>query len=338
MQLSIACFGLKIVISSCYYSYVGIGISQPGWDEMKFDSPTKFLPENIKAAMETSVPEQRPATAICIFNFESSNIAVDAISSYVFSCSDVQIHTIVDRDLPDWVNDTSDVIIASYSGDSPEIDEIYAQAKTKGCRIHCITSGGNLKRLCEEDGNNLMLMPSGLASYNATGYEMGILVNLFEAMGIKGIKAAMERALPNIIGYRDGIWGSEDAWKLAVQINGRIPVIYCTGELRAVHKRWKMLINQVIGKLAFSGELPEFDHNEIVSWTEDRSSSEFVILIFKIKSGSELLDHIVSTVTDLLPEYGLDVKVIDLEGEVMERCICGIILADAVINCMKEAE
>ncbi len=305
---------------------------------MKFNSPTKFLPENIRSAMETPVPKQRPATAICIFNFESSNIAVDAISSYVFSCSAVQIHTIVDRDLPDWVGETSDVVIASYSGDSPEIDEIYAQAKAKGCRIHCITSGGNLKRLCEVDGNNLMLMPSGLSNTDATGYEMGILVNLFEAMGIEGIKDSMLKVLPNLIAYRDEVWGSEDAWKLAVKINGRIPVIYCTGELRAVHKRWKMLINQVIGKLAFSGELPEFDHNEIVSWTEDRNNSEFVVLIFRIKTGSDLLDHIVSTVTQLLPEYGLDVEVVDLDGDVMERSIRGIILADAVINCLKEAE
>ena len=108
--------------------------------------------------------------------------------------------------------------------------------------------------------------------------------------------------------------------------------------MRAVHKRWKMLINQVIGKLAFSGELPEFDHNEIVSWTEDRNNREFMILMFRIRTDSELLNKIEDTVTGLLPEYKLNIKVIDLEGELMERAIKGIILADAVVGCMMEGE
>ena len=211
------------------------------------DGPGRSLPEHIRESLGYEVSAKARATRICLFNFEASNIAADAVSSYVFSRSNVQVHTIVDRVVPAWVDKDSDVIIMSYSGNSPEIDHIYADAKGKGARIHCITSGGGLAEISGDD--DLILIPKGLNNFDATGYEIGVLVNLYDAMGIGGIRDAMETAIPRLMEYRDEIWNSKTAWKLSVKLSGRIPVIYSVGELRAVHKRWKMLINQVIGSV-----------------------------------------------------------------------------------------
>ena len=302
------------------------------------EGPTRFLPEHIRDSLDSEIPAQRPAHNICLYNFEASNIAADVVSSYIFENHPVQVHTIVDRMVPAWVNDSVDVVIMSYTGNSPEVDEVYTVAKQRTSRIHCITSGGRLKELCEKGGDQLLLVPQGLSNSDATGYEIGILANLYESMGIQGIREALEDSLPRIMEYRDSVWDSEYAEHIASFIGGRIPVIYCIGELRAVHKRWKMLINQVLGRLAFSGELPEFDHNEIVSWTEDKDSRDFVILLFRTQTESELLDKIVGTVTELLPEYDLNIEIIGLEGRLMERGIKGIILADAVISRMEEVQ
>jgi glucose/mannose-6-phosphate isomerase len=228
----------------------------------------RSLPENIREALGMAVAKQEPANTICLYNFEESNVASDSISSFVFERTSIQIHTIVDRIVPAWADGSVDVIIMSYSGDSQEIDEVFSSARSRGCRIHCITSGGHLADLCRENGNHLLLVPGGLSNNDATGYEMGILINLYDAMGVQGIRDHMEKVLPRIVAYRDSVWDSEDVKKLAIQVKGKIPVIYCTGELRAVHKRWKMLINDEICRLAFSGEFPEFNHNELVSWTD----------------------------------------------------------------------
>jgi glucose/mannose-6-phosphate isomerase len=122
-------------------------------------------------------------------------------------------------------------------------------------------------------------VPEGLSAFEATGFEMGALVNLYDSIGVKGLKDTVKQMIPKLKQYRDEIWSSKDIWKLAMKVNGAIPVIYSSGELRAVHKRWKFLLNSVMGRLAFSGEIPEFDHNEIVSWTEDDDSKEFIIII-----------------------------------------------------------
>ena len=299
------------------------------------DAPTRLLPEHIKESLEHIIPAQRPARNICLYNFGSSNIAADVVSSYVFENSAVQVHTIVDNMIPAWVNDTVDVVIMSYSGNSQEIEEVYSGAKNRTSRIHCITSGGKLKELCLKGKDELILIPERLSDAEATGYEIGVLVNLYESLGIHGIRDTMLESLPRIEDYRNSIWDSDCARKLADSIGSRIPVIYCVGELRSVHKRWKMLINQVLGRLAFSGELPEFDHNEIVSWTEDKDSKDFTILMFKTETESAMLNRIVNTVTELLPEYDLNLEIIELNGKLMERGIKGIVLADAVISHME---
>jgi len=304
------------------------------------DAITRLLPEHIMEALEIDVPDQRPAETICLYNFEASNIAADTVSTYVFARTTTQVHTIVDRVVPAWVKEDVDVIIMSYSGNSPEIDEVYTGARMKGCRMHCITSGGHLKELCDRDHDvNLILIPEGMSNWDATGYEIGALVRLYEAMGISGIQKSVEDEMQSIKEYRDSIWDSEQVKRLALQIRGRIPVIYCTGELRAVHKRWKMLINDEIGSLAFSGEYPEFNHNELVSWTDrDSDTSDFIIIVFRIDTGSDLLNRILNTSTDLLREHRLKVRIIDVTGGLVERSIRGVIFADAVANYLMEAE
>ena len=239
----------------------------------------KTIPEDLEAQLSQEYGQIDGATSICIYNFEGSNVAADAVSAYVYSNSKLQIHTIVDKSVPEWIGPDVDVIIMSYSGSNRYLESIYGGLKFKGSRIHCITSGGKLAGLCKTNGDHLYLVPEGLSTFEATGFEMGALINLYDSLGVKGLKDAVREMIPGLKEYRDEIWGSRYAWKLAMKVNGAIPVIYSSGELRAVHKRWKFLLNGVTNKLAFSGEIPEFDHNEIVSWTEDSDAMEFIILI-----------------------------------------------------------
>lgn len=237
------------------------------------------IPEDIETQMMQDYGHIEGATSICIYNFEGSNFAADAISAYIYSNSKLQIHTIVDKSVPEWVGPETDVILMSYVGSNRYIESIYTGVKSRGSRIHCITSGGQLADFCKSNGDDLHLVPEGLSPFEATGFEMGALVNLYDSLGVEGLKDAVKEMIPRLKVYRNEIWGSEYVWKLAMKVNGAIPVIYSSGEMRAVHKRWKILLNDVTEKLAFSGELPEFDHNEIVSWTEDADNKEFIIII-----------------------------------------------------------
>ncbi len=239
----------------------------------------RTIPEDIEIQLSQDYARVEEATSVCIYNFEGSNVAADAISAYVYNNSNIQIHTIVDKSVPEWIGPEVDVIIMAYGGSNIYVESIFNCVKLKGSRVHCITSGGKLAELCKASGDDLHLVPEGLSAFEATGFEMGALVNLYDSIGVQGLKDAVIQMIPKLKQYRDEIWSSEEVWKLAMKVNGAIPVIYSSGELRAVHKRWKFLLNSVLGRLAFSGEIPEFDHNEIVSWTEDDDAKEFIILI-----------------------------------------------------------
>ena len=237
------------------------------------------MPEDIEIQLAQEYGHFQGAISICIYNFEGSNFAADAISAYIYSNSQLQIHTIVDKSVPEWIGPETDVILMSYAGFNRYIETIYKGVKARGSRIHCITSGGQLADFCKSNGDDLHLVPGGLSPFEATGFEMGALVNIYDSLGVEGIKDAVRAMIPRLKVYRNEIWGSDYVWKLAMKVNGAIPVIYSSGEMRAVHKRWKILLNNITEKLAFSGELPEFDHNEIVSWTEDADNKEFIIIV-----------------------------------------------------------
>ena len=54
---------------------------------------------------------------------------------------------------------------------------------------------------------------------------------------------------------------------LARGLHGTIPQIAGAGPTASVAYRWKTQINENADMPAFSGELPELDHNEIVGWS-----------------------------------------------------------------------
>jgi glucose/mannose-6-phosphate isomerase len=57
------------------------------------------------------------------------------------------------------------------------------------------------------------------------------------------------------------------AKSVARRINGTIPLIGGAGLTTPIAYRWKTQINENAKVHAFSHELPELDHNEIVGWT-----------------------------------------------------------------------
>jgi len=170
---------------------------------------TKNLPENIESQLGRNLKAREKACDIYIYNFEASNIAADVVSSYIFSRTKLQVHTIVDKSVPSWIRDGDDVIIMSYRGTNKYIATLYPELSRTGARIHCITSGGDLRDLCEEHGDDLLLMPSGLSVFEATGYEVAALTDLYESMGVEGLTDRMREIIPRLKAYRDEMWDSE---------------------------------------------------------------------------------------------------------------------------------
>ncbi|MBI3573307.1 MAG: SIS domain-containing protein [Candidatus Kerfeldbacteria bacterium] len=91
----------------------------------------------------------RRATAMAICGMGGSHLATDILSSVYAEKIPLPVQIVASYHLPHWVGRKTLVICSSYSGNTEETITTLHEAKKRGARIVCITSGGQLARLAE---------------------------------------------------------------------------------------------------------------------------------------------------------------------------------------------
>jgi glucose/mannose-6-phosphate isomerase len=144
----------------------------------------------------------------------------------------------------------------------------------------------------------------------------------------------MFNLLPNIVSFRNSITKDVDdneANTIAKAIYGKTPVIYSPVNMRSAALRWKMQINENSRMIAFYGTIPEFNHNEIMGWTFDRTSNEFIPIILRDHNSSDVLKCIAETLTDVLRSNGIKpYEIITRGSNDLENNLNMILLGDIV--------
>ena len=89
--------------------------------------------------------------------FDCDNIVLcgfggSAVSGYFaadccYTESRKYIHLLKYPELPNWVGPRTLAIVSSYSGNTAETLALYTQAKSKGCVVVAVTSGGKLRQV-----------------------------------------------------------------------------------------------------------------------------------------------------------------------------------------------
>jgi len=299
-----------------------------------FRDPTD-IPEQIEASLRfplTNVPRR---SKVCICGIGASAMAGEIMSDFADATSDVPISVVRGTELPKWVDSDTAAIVMSYGGNTIETLALYDKAMSRGCDIICITSGGELAGRAEANGHMLIRMPAGLTPRGALGYMLGFTASLFEEMGICAGRTELDTLLPSLKSFRDSIADEEaednEAMIIAAEIDGRIPVIYSLMNLRAAAIRWKMQINENSRTIAFCGTIPEFNHNEIIGWTEDSASDEFIPIILCDDDSTEVLKYMTETLSGVLQSSGIRPYEFKAKGSNdLEKNLMSIILGDFV--------
>ena len=298
-----------------------------------FADPTD-MPEQIEAALNIPIEGIKKRPKVCICGMGASAMAGEIMSDFADASSDVPISVVRGVELPKWVDGDTAVIAISYSGNTPETLRLYDQAASRGCDIICITSGGDLMERAAANNNILIRMPPGLIPRNALGYMLGSTASVFEVMGICASRTELKSLLPSLRSFRNNITKDENnnqALDIARAIFGKIPVIYSLVNLRAAAIRWKMQINENSRTIAFCGTIPEFNHNEIVGWTEDNASDEFIPIILCDDDSMDVLKYMTETLAGVLESNGVQPYEFKVKGSNdLEKNLVSIILGDIV--------
>ena len=291
------------------------------------------LPEQIEEALNSPLPPLPESKTVCICGMGASALAGDVVSDYADSTTGLPITVVRGIELPGWVGRETVVICVSYSGNTKEVLFAYDEARSRGCRVICITVGGELMQRCVSHKHTLIRMPSGLQSRWAFGYLLGYLSRAVEEMDICNAATALRNIQPELKKHRDKLMSDDNALvnSIAKALLHKIPVIYSLANMRSSAIRWKTQINENSKFISFCGSLPEFNHNEIVGWTSDEKNKIFMPVILYDDDASGVIKCMTDTSIDLLKDKKLKIVLYHVKGTCnLEKNLKCIILGDYV--------
>jgi glucose/mannose-6-phosphate isomerase len=173
-----------------------------------------------------------------------------------------------DYDLPAFASDAHTLVIASsYSGNTEETLSAFDQARSRGCQLIVLTTGGKLADRARELDLPMITIDYQSQPRAALGWSFAPLLNiasrlewmhdfkshLDEAVGVMKKQAEQFKAESPVM--------KNLAKREAGQLMGRMVFVFGAGTFVEVARRWKDQFNENAKHWAAFEALPEADHN-----------------------------------------------------------------------------
>jgi glucose/mannose-6-phosphate isomerase len=285
------------------------------------------LPEQCLDAWEKVQQLELPASygdvrSIAILGMGGSAIGGDLVRTLALAACPVPIAVVRDYDLPAWVDQHTLVIASSYSGNTEETLSGFDQARGRRCKLLAITTGGKLGMAAQAAAAPIFRVTYTSSPRAALGYSITPLVGILTRLGfLEDQSSAVTEAIQVMQAWQreiDYVVPTEHnaAKQMALQLHGRIVVVYGAGLLAEVARRWKGQANENAKNWSFYEVLPELNHNAVLGYEypEDLASRVVVVML------SSASDHprvaIRQRVTaELLEQEGVGLQRITARGE-----------------------
>jgi glucose/mannose-6-phosphate isomerase len=241
-----------------------------------------------------------------------------------------------DYGLPPWTTPDATVLCASYSGNTEETLAAYEAAGALGARRIVSTTGGKLAEAARADGVPVIPLPGGFQPRAAVAYS---LVVALEVAGVSGVAPQVHLEIDVAAAHAEMLvaeWGPEAdedtlAKALAHGLHGTIPQIAGSGLTAPIAYRWKTQINENVKQPAFSDELPELDHNEIVGWEAAAQLGRFSAVFLADSGLHPRIQQRIELTRGLIAAHAAATYRVESRGEHQtERLISLVLLGDLV--------
>ncbi len=242
-------------------------------DSQKMLEHINTLPDQLADAWELGntlpLPEVGGFNHVVIAGMGGSAIAGDMVAAYARLYSEVPVTVLRDYTLPKWKDIL--VICSSHSGNTEETLSVFDQAQKAGVPTLAVTTGGKLAQKAEAGDISLWTFEDDFQPRAAVGYSFGLLfaaltrLGMFDAetageeikAAVLGMQTQQENLLPEVNDPHN------PAKRLAGQFIGMWVVLFGSGFLAPIARRWKTQINEIAKAQASFEILPEADHNTL---------------------------------------------------------------------------
>ena len=234
------------------------------------------LPEQCRAAWDEArrlelPPSYRDVGRIVILGMGGSAIAGDVFRLLLARECPVPVLNHRHYDLPSYEDGRTLVIASSFSGDTEETVSAFGQALATPAKKLVVTTGGRLLTAARANGIPAFVFRYAGEPRAAFGYGLMPLLAVAEALGLtQSVGRDVEEAIAAMESLRERIGedaplAENPAKRMASRLAGRLPVVYGAEILTEVAHRWKTQLNESTKVWAFYEQLPEANHNAIVS-------------------------------------------------------------------------
>ncbi|MCH8568352.1 MAG: bifunctional phosphoglucose/phosphomannose isomerase [Balneolales bacterium] len=221
--------------------------------------------ENIK------IPIQKQSVVeVVICGMGGAVIGGDIIQSICREMAHLPVYINRSYYQPSFVSERSLCIIVSQSGNTEETISAYEAAGERGAQRVVISSGGILADRARTDKVAYIALPRKKVTRASLPYTMVALWRVFQHLDIflPGEETLMQAA--NFLEEQIVLFSNlsdNPVIELANNLKYTLPIIYSSDGLMApVAMRWKTQLNENSKMLAFQGQIPEMNHNEIEGW------------------------------------------------------------------------
>jgi glucose/mannose-6-phosphate isomerase len=206
---------------------------------------------------------------IVISGLGGSAISADLIKNFLGN--EIEIPIVVNRNynLPKFANKNTLFIASSYSGNTEETISSLKQAIEIGCKIACITTGGEVESIAKSKKLNCVKVMPGFQPRYSLGLSFFSLLKVFQELQLISDQTKIVKSVISLWKQKGIEYSKEGnyAYTFAESLVGFIPVIYSVADsTSAVGYRFKCQLNENSKLHAFHNEIPEMNHNEIIGW------------------------------------------------------------------------
>jgi glucose/mannose-6-phosphate isomerase len=239
---------------------------------------TQQLKEAKAIAEKAVISESKNIKNILITGLGGSGIGGTIISELIANSCSVPVVINKDYFLPAFVNESTLVIISSYSGNTEETLSAMNIAISKKAQIVCVTSGGKVLELAKQHQFDFIEIPGGNPPRSCIGFGLVEMMKVLIAKGFADEKlfSDLEKSIDLLDKENEAI--KLEAEKIAKHLVNKFPIIYSLGTCEGTVVRFRQQINENSKMLCSHHTLPEMNHNELVGWTT--KNDDLVVITF----------------------------------------------------------
>lgn len=272
---------------------------------------SKQLQEALNIAQQSKISSPKKIDAILITGLGGSGIGGTNVAELAIKTSTVPVVISKDYFIPAFVNENTLVIVCSYSGNTEETISAMQLAMQKKAQFVCITSGGKIKEIAEQNNFDLIVIPGGNPPRSCIGYSLVQLLHVFEEKQIANLryKKEVDAAIKLLDEKEEDI--RQKAKSFADKLHHKIPVIYSLGNTEGLAVRFRQQINENSKMLCWHHVIPEMNHNELVGWAGGgnnfavcvlRTSFDYERNVKRLEINKEIFSKHTDTVFEIFAE------------------------------------